>query len=61
MEAKVFVEKPVIFGDFMKMGADKQDRLYEEITDYEKMKSIFQDVILIHFKIKLLILHFFIL
>ena len=28
----------------MKMGADKADRLYEEINDYDKMRSIFQDV-----------------
>jgi hypothetical protein len=30
----------------MKMGAEKSERLYEEITDYEKLKSIFGDVIL---------------
>jgi hypothetical protein len=28
----------------MKVGADKADRLYEEINDYEKMRSVFQDV-----------------
>ena len=28
----------------MKMGAEKSERLYEEITDYEKLKSVFQDV-----------------
>ena len=44
IEPKLFAEKPIIFGDFMKMGAEKNDRLYEEIADYEKMKSIFQDV-----------------
>ncbi|CAF0752073.1 unnamed protein product [Brachionus calyciflorus] len=43
IEPKTFVEKPIIFGDFMKMGAEKSEKLYEEITDYEKMKSIFQD------------------
>jgi hypothetical protein len=41
----MFAEKPIIFGDFLKMGAEKADRLYEEITDYEKLKSVFQDVI----------------
>ena len=30
----------------MKMGAEKSERLYEEITDYEKLKSIFGDVII---------------
>jgi dynein heavy chain, axonemal len=44
IEPKLFAEKPIIFGDFMKIGAEKSDRLYEEIADYEKMKSIFQDV-----------------
>jgi dynein heavy chain len=44
LEPKLFAEKPIIFGDFMKMGADKADRLYEEIHDYDKLKSIFQDV-----------------
>lgn len=28
----------------MKIGAERSERLYEEIVDYEKMKSIFQDV-----------------
>jgi hypothetical protein len=28
----------------MKMGAEKSERLYEEITDYEKLKSVFGDV-----------------
>ena len=26
------------------MGAEKADRLYEEISDYDKLKSVFQDV-----------------
>jgi hypothetical protein len=34
IEPKSFYEKPIIFGDFMKMGADKADRLYEEITEH---------------------------
>ena len=36
----------------MKMGAEKQARLYEEITDYEKLKSVFQDVIIIKIWLK---------
>jgi hypothetical protein len=28
----------------MRVGAEKENRLYEEITDYEKLKSVFQDV-----------------
>ncbi|XP_034941913.1 dynein heavy chain 6, axonemal [Chelonus insularis] len=33
----------LFFGDFMKFGAPKESRVYEEITDIEKMKSILQD------------------
>lgn len=43
MDPKIFSVKPIIFGDFMKMGAEKSERLYEEITDYDKLKSIFED------------------
>jgi dynein heavy chain, axonemal len=44
VDAKLFSEKPIIFGDFMKMGAETENKLYEEINDYEKLKSVFQDV-----------------
>lgn len=43
IEPKVFAEKPIIFGDFMKMGAAKEDKLYEYIPDYDKLRSVFQD------------------
>ncbi len=45
MDPKSFAEKPIIFGDFIKIGAEKSDRLYEEINDYEKLKNVFHDVI----------------
>lgn len=32
----------LFFGDFMKFGADKKDRIYEEITNIEKMRNILQ-------------------
>ncbi|XP_034630816.1 dynein heavy chain 6, axonemal [Trachemys scripta elegans] len=38
-----FVRKPIIFGDFLKMGADKADRIYEDLTDTEKIISVLQD------------------
>ena len=44
IDPNMFSKKPIIFGDFMKMGAEKSERLYEEISDYEKLKSIFEDV-----------------
>ena len=31
------------FGDYMKMGAEGNDRVYEEITDVEKMLKVFDD------------------
>lgn len=44
MDAETFVTRPIIFGDFMKMGASEQDRMYEELTDMNKVKNILQDV-----------------
>lgn len=44
IEPNSFIENPIIFGDFMKIGAEKSDRLYEELTDMTKLKNILQDV-----------------
>ncbi|XP_078532463.1 dynein axonemal heavy chain 6-like [Lissotriton helveticus] len=38
-----FVTKPIIFGDFMKLGTPKSERIYEDLTDMEKIKTILQD------------------
>uniref|UniRef100_K7FYG4 Dynein axonemal heavy chain 6 n=1 Tax=Pelodiscus sinensis TaxID=13735 RepID=K7FYG4_PELSI len=38
-----FVRKPIIFGDFIKVGADKADRIYEDLTDMDKIISVLQD------------------
>ncbi|CAM5115591.1 unnamed protein product [Eretmochelys imbricata] len=38
-----FVRKPIIFGDFLKVGAEKADRIYEDLTDTEKIISVLQD------------------
>lgn len=35
---------PIIFGDFMKMGADAADRMYEDLTDMNKLKNVLNDV-----------------
>lgn len=32
----------LFFGDFMQFGAAKEDRIYEEILDIEKLKSVLQ-------------------
>uniref|UniRef100_A0A7M4FAQ3 Dynein axonemal heavy chain 6 n=1 Tax=Crocodylus porosus TaxID=8502 RepID=A0A7M4FAQ3_CROPO len=38
-----FLNKPIIFGDFLKFGADKADRLYEDLTNMEKIVTVLQD------------------
>jgi len=40
MSAEKFQESPIIFGDFMKMGADQADRIYEALTDMKKVSNI---------------------
>ena len=39
-----FVESPIIFGDFIKMGAEPADKIYEELSNLDKLKSVLQDV-----------------
>ena len=39
-----FSTHPIIFGDFIKVGADKVDRLYEEMPNLDKVKTILGDV-----------------
>ena len=43
IEPTTFVQKPIIFGDFMKVGAPKNERLYEEITDMTKLRNVLLD------------------
>ncbi|XP_071788570.1 dynein axonemal heavy chain 6-like isoform X3 [Asterias amurensis] len=43
IEPEAFVKTPIIFGDFMKMGADESDRLYEDIADANKLRNVLQD------------------
>ena len=33
VEPESFVTKPIIFGDFIKVGAQKEDRVYEDYSD----------------------------
>ena len=44
MEPEMFIDNPILFGDFLKMGADKADRMYEELNDFGKLKTILNDV-----------------
>ncbi|KAJ8983473.1 hypothetical protein NQ317_014931 [Molorchus minor] len=43
-EDKEIVNPPVLlFGDFMQFGADRENRLYEELKNIDKVRSILQD------------------
>lgn len=44
MQAEKFETAPILFGDFMKMGADPSDRIYEEVADISKVKNLLADV-----------------
>lgn len=37
-------ENPIIFGDFIKVGASKDDRLYEEYSDQKKLRNALSEV-----------------
>ncbi|XP_072114311.1 dynein axonemal heavy chain 6 isoform X1 [Mobula birostris] len=43
LEPNYFTSKPIIFGDFLKIGADKSDRLYEDLNNYVKVKSVLRE------------------
>ncbi|XP_010793818.1 dynein heavy chain 6, axonemal-like [Notothenia coriiceps] len=43
LEPSYFVTQPIIFGDFIKVSAEKEDRLYEDLTDMEKIQTVLQD------------------
>ncbi|XP_059155726.1 dynein axonemal heavy chain 6-like isoform X2 [Physella acuta] len=43
VEPESFVVKPILFGDFMKMGAPESDRMYEELTDITRVAAVLND------------------
>ncbi|XP_019373751.1 PREDICTED: dynein heavy chain 6, axonemal [Gavialis gangeticus] len=43
VDPEYFLNKPIIFGDFLKFGADKADRIYEDLTNMEKIVTVLQD------------------
>ncbi|TKS69211.1 Dynein heavy chain 6, axonemal [Collichthys lucidus] len=43
LEPSYFVTQPIIFGDFIMVGAEKEDRLYEDLTDMDKIQTVLQD------------------
>lgn len=44
VEADSFTTHPIIFGDFIKLGAERADRIYEELSDMKKLTNVLQDV-----------------
>ena len=44
MSAEKFEESPIIYGDFIKMGAAPADRLYEEMADHKKLCNVLNEV-----------------
>ena len=44
VEPHTFESHPIIFGDFIKMGVDKADRMYEELSNATKLKQVLTDV-----------------
>ncbi|MXQ83245.1 hypothetical protein E5288_WYG018809 [Bos mutus] len=38
-----FLTRPIIFGDFIKFGADRSDRIYDDMPDMEKIANVLQD------------------
>ncbi|KAL7841172.1 hypothetical protein SRHO_G00248630 [Serrasalmus rhombeus] len=43
LEPSYFATQPIIFGDFIKVGVDKADRVYEDLMDMEKIRNVLQD------------------
>ncbi|XP_036080214.1 dynein heavy chain 6, axonemal isoform X7 [Rousettus aegyptiacus] len=43
IDPEYFLSKPIIFGDFIKFGADKSDRIYDDMPDMEKISNVLQD------------------
>ncbi|XP_018654464.1 LOW QUALITY PROTEIN: hypothetical protein Smp_130810 [Schistosoma mansoni] len=43
IETETFTKHPILFGDFLRPGIPRSERLYEEITDVDKLKSLLMD------------------
>lgn len=43
IDLEYFLSRPIIFGDFIKFGADKSDRIYDDLPDMEKIENVLQD------------------
>ncbi|XP_029367943.1 dynein heavy chain 6, axonemal [Echeneis naucrates] len=43
LEPSYFETQPIIFGDFIKVGTEREDRVYEDLTDMSKIQTVLQD------------------
>nr|XP_019611948.1 PREDICTED: dynein heavy chain 6, axonemal [Rhinolophus sinicus] len=43
IDVEYFLTSPIIFGDFIKFGADRSDRIYIDLPDMEKIANVLQD------------------
>lgn len=48
VSAEKFEESPIIFGDFMKVGASQSDRIYEELINMKKVPVVLSEVSIHH-------------
>ena len=37
---ELFVNRNIMFGDFLRMGVDREDRKYEEVADMPKLNQV---------------------
>jgi len=44
LEPESLLTNPIIFGDFIKVGAARDDRVYEELSNIDKVKNSLGDV-----------------
>ncbi|KAL5020432.1 hypothetical protein ScPMuIL_003324 [Solemya velum] len=43
VEPDSFVKNPIIFGDYIKMGVERSERIYEELSDLKKLRNMLSD------------------
>jgi len=44
IELSSFTTNPIIFGDYIKVGAAPEDRVYEDLSIIDKVKTSLKDV-----------------
>ncbi|XP_037101848.1 dynein heavy chain 6, axonemal [Syngnathus acus] len=43
LDPSYFVNEPIIFGDFIKVGAEKEEKQYEDLPDLDKIQAVLHD------------------